>query len=86
MTGSDIPAMRRQLLEAMYFTSEDRYVTAWMPGLSQALHEEGGIWELVGRSIGWPVGEPEAWVWKSWDEAARIYAAPRPPAHERPTP
>lgn len=72
-SDEDIATMRKQLLETLYSASEDRYSAAWMPGLSQALHEEGCIWELIGRVIGWPVGEPETWAWKTWDEAARIY-------------
>lgn len=73
---NDRDALRAQLIEAMGFISEDRYCT-WMPGLSQVLHEEAGIWEIVGREVGWPVGDRGAWTWVTWDEAADIYCAGR---------
>ncbi|MFF4672315.1 hypothetical protein ACFY1C_21060 [Streptomyces sp. NPDC001279] len=71
--------MRAQLLEAMHTTSEDRYCSSWMAGLSEALHEEAGIWELVGRAIGWPVGERGRWTWMSWEDATRIYEEAQQP-------
>jgi hypothetical protein len=64
----------------MSFISEDRYCQAWMAGLSQSLHEEGGLWEILGRSIGWPVGERDGWLWMTWEEARDFYAAGSPDA------
>lgn len=65
---------RRQLLEAMSAVSEVRYATAWEEGLGRRLHDEGGIWAVLGRAAGWPVGEYRAWVWVSWEDARRRYA------------
>lgn len=71
--------MRAQLLEAMHTTSEDRYCCSWMAGLSRALHAEGGIWELVGRAVGWPVGEAGEWLWMTWEDAAQVYESATQP-------
>lgn len=67
---------RAQLIEAMSAVSEDRWCAGWMPELDRRLHTEGGIWEHIGRKVGWPVGNYEAWTWVSWDEAADRYGAP----------
>ncbi|WEO92712.1 hypothetical protein A6P39_000415 [Streptomyces sp. FXJ1.172] len=33
----------------------------------------GGIWETLGRAVGWPTGDYDAWTWVTWEEAARAY-------------
>ncbi|MEW2393130.1 hypothetical protein AB0933_32695 [Streptomyces venezuelae] len=67
---------RQQLLEAMSAVSEERTCAGWCADWARTLHAEGGIWETLGRAVGWPSGNYEQWVWVSWDEAAAIYAAP----------
>ncbi|MGW4042998.1 hypothetical protein [Streptomyces sp. NPDC004721] len=66
---------RTQLLEAMSGVSEERWCAGWMESLDQRLHAEAGIWETIGRTIGWPTGNYDHWVWMSWDEAARLYSS-----------
>ncbi|MFJ4624270.1 hypothetical protein [Streptomyces sp. NPDC088812] len=64
---------RAQLLEAMSAVSEDRTCCGWAADWARTLHAEGGIWETLGRAVGWPTGNYDAWVWVSWDEAAALY-------------
>lgn len=66
---------RDQLIEAMSAVSEDRTCTGWASDWARTLHAEGGIWETLGRAVGWPTGNYDQWVWVSWDEAAELYAA-----------
>lgn len=70
--------LRPALLEAMSAWSEDHYCAGWMGGLERMLHELGGIWEILGREIGWPTDymyNPEKnGRWVTWDEAGRIFA------------
>jgi hypothetical protein len=65
---------RTQLLEAMSAVSEDRTCTGWAADWARTLHAEGGIWETIGRAVGWPTGNYDQWVWRSWDEAGVLYA------------
>lgn len=65
---------REQLIEAMSGVSEERWYAGWMHDLDRRLHAEGGIWEILGRAVGWPTGDYNQWVWVSWDEAAALYA------------
>jgi len=65
---------RAQLLEAMSAVSEDRTCSGWAADWARTLHAEGGIWEILGRAVGWPTGNYDQWVWVSWDEAAVLYA------------
>ncbi|MFE6412583.1 hypothetical protein ACFVOR_37250 [Streptomyces sp. NPDC057837] len=65
---------RAQLLEAMSAVSEDRTCCGWAADWARTLHAEGGIWETLGRAVGWPTGNYDQWVWVSWDEAAALYA------------
>jgi hypothetical protein len=74
VTPEDQTRQREQLIEAMSGVSEERWCAGWLEGLDARLHHEGGIWETIGRSIGWPVGDYRAWTWFPWDEAAEIYA------------
>lgn len=69
-------AQRRELLEAMSAWSEDNWAAGWMHGTEKMLYEYGGIWEILGREIGWPTGyEHDAdFRWVSWDEAGVIFA------------
>jgi len=64
---------RAQLLEAMSAVSEDRTCCGWAFDWARTLHAEGGIWETLGRAVGWPTGNYDAWVWVSWEEAAELY-------------
>jgi hypothetical protein len=64
---------REQLLEAMRGVSEDRTCASWCGDWARTLHAEGGIWETLGRSVGWPTGNYDQWVWVSWDEASALY-------------
>lgn len=66
---------RKQLLEAMSAVSEDRTCSGWAGGWARTLHAEGGIWETLGRAVGWPTGNYDQWVWVSWDEAAALYTS-----------
>lgn len=65
---------RNQLIEAMSGVSEERYCAGWMGDWARILHAEGGIWETLGRDVGWPTGNYDQWVWVSWDQAGRLYA------------
>lgn len=65
---------RGQLLEAMSAVSEDRTCCGWAPDWARTLHAEGGIWETLGRAVGWPTGNYDQWEWASWDEATALYA------------
>lgn len=69
---------RAQLLEAMSAVSEYRTCCGWAVDWARTLHAEGGIWETLGRAVGWPTGNYDQWVWVSWDEAAALYAAAPP--------
>ncbi|MBE4790268.1 hypothetical protein [Streptomyces caniscabiei] len=75
---------RQQLLEAMSGVSEERWCAGWLEGLDRRLHEEGGIWEILGRAVGWPTGSYKQRVWLSWDEAAALYAEETQPADRPP--
>jgi hypothetical protein len=70
----DLGRGRTQLLEAMSAVSEDRTCASWCADWARTLHAEGGIWETLGRAVGWPTGNYDQWVWVSWDEAAALYA------------
>jgi hypothetical protein len=71
----DLDRQRKQLIEAMSAVSEERTCCGWIAGWERTLHAEGGIWETIGRAIGWPVGDWGAWMWVSWDEAAARYGS-----------
>lgn len=72
--AAELRQQRDQLIEIMSAISEERYCSGWHVGLDRALHEEGGVWEHVGRAIGWPVGDYRRQQWMTWDEAAKHYA------------
>ncbi|GAA3852172.1 hypothetical protein GCM10023084_02950 [Streptomyces lacrimifluminis] len=74
----ELARQRKQLIEAMSGVSEERWCAGWLHGLEQRLHEEGGIWETIGRSTGWPIGDYGTWTWFPWDEAAQIFARTGP--------
>ena len=44
-----------------------------MSGIDAQLYRTGGIWEIIGRAIGWPIGYLGEDGWESWDEAAEVY-------------
>lgn len=70
----DLDRRRDQLIEAMSAVSEDRTCMGWAPDLERDLHAEGGIWEAIGRTIGWPIGNYEAWTWVTWEQATAHFA------------
>jgi hypothetical protein len=76
---------RAQLLEAMSAVSEDRTCCGWAADWARTLHAEGGIWETLGRAVGWPTGNYDAWWWVSWDEAAALYGHAISSAGQAPT-
>lgn len=57
--------------------SEETTFAGWMSNLEQTLALEGGVWEVLGRAIGWPIGWPIDYRavdgWETWDEA--VYRA-----------
>lgn len=65
---------RAQLVDAMSAVSEERHGLWWVAGLDRRLYSEGGMWETLGRTYGWPVGYYERWTWMSWDDAGALYA------------
>ena len=69
---------RTQLIEAMSAVSEDRTCCGWASDWARTLHAEGGIWETLGRAVGWPTGSYDQWVWVSWGEAAALYTTEAP--------
>lgn len=74
--GEELAALRRALLTMMGDWSEGAYAAGWMSGTEEMLHERGGVWEILGRELGWPTGyEHDAdFAWVTWDEAGRIFA------------
>jgi hypothetical protein len=69
-TLSGLAMLRQQLLDAMSDWSESNWAAQWMSGLEEMLHEAGGIWEILGRAIGWPLDyEPAEDQWVTWDAA-----------------
>ncbi|MFJ5151411.1 hypothetical protein ACIQCF_07450 [Streptomyces sp. NPDC088353] len=73
--GEALERGRAQLIEAMSGVSEERWCAGWMESLDQRLHAEGGIWETIGRAVGWPTGNYDQWVWMSWDKAGHLYTS-----------
>ena len=82
-TPDDLTTRRRQLIEAMSAVSEERTCAGWMADWARTIHAEGGIWETIGREVGWPTGNYDVWVWVSWDEAARLYGHTEAPEVRR---
>ncbi|MEV4440438.1 hypothetical protein AB0K09_15720 [Streptomyces sp. NPDC049577] len=81
-----IDRQRAQLLEAMSAVSEDRTCCGWASDWARTLHADGGVWEILGRAVGWPTGNYDHWVWLSWDEAARLYGHAATPSGPAPVP
>lgn len=73
LTETDRDAVRTVLLAAMSEWSEEHYAAGWLIALEARLHREGGIWEALGRLVGWPIGCDAESGWESWDEAAERY-------------
>ena len=61
--------LRDDLLTLMSAWSEDRYCAGWLIGLDTELLASGGVWEILGREIGWPIGYRAEGGWTTWDEA-----------------
>lgn len=74
---------RDALIEAMGGVSEERWSAGWLIGLERRLYNEGGIWEIIGRAIGWPTGKFRDWTWATWDEAGEIFKSEDSPKVEK---
>lgn len=61
--------LQDDLLTLMSAWSEDQHCAGWLVGLDQELRGRGGIWEILGRAIGWPIGYRAEGGWTTWDEA-----------------
>lgn len=74
--GETLDAMRRSLLTMMSDWSEGAYAAGWMSGTEEMLHTQAGVWEVLGRAIGWPTGyEHDAdFRWVTWGEAGVLFA------------
>lgn len=73
--GEALDALRRGLLTMMSDWSEENWCAGWMSRTEEMLHEQGGVWEILGRQVGWPTdyeGDPD-FRWVTWDEAGRIF-------------
>ena len=69
--GETLEALRQSLLVMMSDWSEGTYAAGWMSGTEKMLHDQGGVWEILGRAIGWPTGYaevPSETEWVAWDE------------------
>jgi hypothetical protein len=73
MNEEERSAVRKALLSAMSEWSEDNYCAGWLIDLESRLHREGGMWETLGRMVGWPIGCDAEDGWETWDEAAARY-------------
>lgn len=51
-----LAAARSDLLAAIGDASQAAYFAAWMTGIERTLLARGGMWELLARAVGWPVG------------------------------
>lgn len=71
-----LETLRNTLLEMMSDWSESHYAAGWMSGTEEKLHAQGGVWEILGRAIGWPSGyEGDAdFRWLTWEEAGVLFA------------
>ena len=71
-----LAALRTSMLALISATSEDRWCAGWMGGIEEELYAEGGIWEILGREVGWPNGYDgaTAFAWLTWDEAGQVFA------------
>jgi len=73
MTRTEREAVRTALLAAMSEWSEENYCAGWLIGLEHKLHREGGVFETLGRMVGWPIGVDAEGGWETWEEAAARY-------------
>ena len=74
--GETLDALRTSLLAMMSDWSESTWAAGWMSRTEEMLHEQGGVWEILGRAVGWPTAyEGDAhFAWVTWDEAGAIFA------------
>ena len=72
-TDEQRDAIRAMLLAGMREWSEENYCAGWLIDLESRMHREGGIWEILGRLVGWPIGCEAEGGWETWDEAAARY-------------
>lgn len=75
MTDDLRDAIRAVLLRAMSHWSEETYAAGWLIDLEARLHHEAGVWEHVGRAVGWPIGPEAEDGWETWDQAAARYSS-----------
>lgn len=64
--------LRADLLTLMSAWSEDQHCAGWLIGLDKELLAEGGVWEILGQAIGWPIGYMGEGGWTTWDEAKDV--------------
>jgi hypothetical protein len=58
LSDTDVYDIREDLLELMESIPEDK----------SNLHKQGGLWELAGRLVGWPLGFQAEAGWVDFDE------------------
>lgn len=68
-TRSEQQRRRDDLLDLMSAWSEVHYCAGWLVNLDQRLRARGGVWEILGREIGWPIGYRAEEGWTTWDDA-----------------
>lgn len=69
----ELEQKRSQLISLIRAHSEEAYAASWLGGIDEDLYKVGGVWEIMGREIGWPLGYEGENGWVSWDEAAVRY-------------
>jgi hypothetical protein len=69
--ASMLAQLRERLLDLISATSEDRWAAGWMSGIERDLYSEGGLWEALGRVVGWPTQYRGGWM--TWDEAGEYF-------------
>lgn len=68
-----VDARRKQLIELLSAFSEERWAAGWMRDIDKEAYKEGGVWEILGREVGWPLGYEGDQGWVSWEEAGEHY-------------
>ena len=76
LSNEERVAVRNILIDAMSLWSEENYCAGWLNGLEHMLHRQAGMWETLGRLVGWPIDCDASGGWESWEEAGERYATP----------
>ena len=71
--NSSLEWRRAQLIAAMRGYSDELYSANWLDNLDRVLHQQGGIWQILGLAIGWPLGYQGRDGWVTWEEAEIFY-------------